>query len=110
MDLNFSLLTMHGKKCISVLIGHFIDYLHYLTIYVQYIAPQEGKIIFGFHGHSRTNTYDGDNPSLHEFGQVCFYSCHAQLIYNTIYYLVVDEKTCTTRNLLNENLPHDVLK
>ena len=34
MDLTFSLLTMHGKKCISVLIDHFIKYLHLLTIYV----------------------------------------------------------------------------
>ena len=79
MDLTFSLLTMHGKKCIYVLIDHFIEYLHYLTIYVQCI-PQEGKIIFGFHGHCRTNIYDGDNPSLHDLGQMWCYSYYAQLI------------------------------
>ena len=55
MDLNFNLLTMDGKKYISVLIDHFIKYLHSLTIYVQCIASQEGKIILGFHGQSRDN-------------------------------------------------------
>ena len=38
------------------------------------------------------------------------YSYYPQLIYNAIYYLIVDEKTCTTSNLLGDNLPHDVLK
>ena len=74
MELTFSLLIMHGKKCIYVLIDHFMKYFHYLTIYVQCIVPQEGKIIFGFHGHYRTNMCDGDNPSSHDPGQVwCYY-------------------------------------
>ena len=110
MDFTFSLLTMHGKKCIFVLIDHFTKYLDSLTIYVQRISPQEGKIIFGFHSHSRTNIYDGDSPSLHGFGQIWCYSCYDQLIYNTIYYFLVDEETCTTSKLLEDNIPHDVPK
>ena len=31
-------------------------------------------------------------------------------MYNAIYYLIVDEQTCTASNLLEDNLPHDVLK
>ena len=110
MEITFNLLTMHAKKCISVLIDHFINYFHLLTIYVQCIDPQEGKLIFGFHGQSRTKICDGDIPSLHDFGKMWCYSCCAQFIYNVIYYLIVDEKTCTTSNLLGDNLPHYVLK
>ena len=110
MDLTFNLLTMHGKKCIFVLICNFTKYLHSLTIYVQCISPQEGKIIFWFHGHSRTNIYDGDSPYLHGFGKMWCYYCYSQLIYSSIYYFLVDEKKCTGSNLLGDNLPHDVLK
>ena len=110
MDLTFILITIHGKNCISVLIDHFIKYFHLLTIYVQCIIPQGGKIIFVFHGNSRTNMYDGDSPYLHDFGKMWCYFFYAQLIYNAIYYLLVDEKTFTTSILLGDNFPHDVLK
>ena len=108
MDLTFSLLTMHGKKCISVLIDHFINYFHLPTIYVQYISPQEGKLIFGFHGHSRTNICDGDNFPWHELGKLWCHYYYSQLIYNAIYSLIVDGQACTTSNLLGDNLPQDV--
>ena len=68
MDLTFSLLTMHGKKYIYVLIYYSIEYLYLLTIYEQCIAPQESKITLGFHGHFRANLYDDDNHSLHDLG------------------------------------------
>ena len=48
MELTFSLLTMHGKKCIFVFIDHFTNNLHSLSNYIQCIAPQEGKFLFGF--------------------------------------------------------------
>ena len=34
MDLTFNLLIMHGKKYISILVDYFIEYVHFLTMYV----------------------------------------------------------------------------
>ena len=110
MDLIISLLSVHGKSCIFVLIDHLTTYLHYLAIYIQCIAPQEGKFIFWLHGLSKTNIRVGDNHFLYGFWKVLCYCLYAKLIHNSIYYLLVDEMTCTTSKLLGDNLPHDVLK
>lgn len=109
MDLIFFLLTMHGKNGMFILIFHLKKCFHSLAIYVQCIVPQADKFLFFLHGLSKTNINDGGSPSLDGFGHVLCYSCYSQLIYNTIYYLLVDEKTCTTRKL-EDNFPHDVLK
>ena len=106
----FSLLKMHGKNGMFVLIVHLTKYFHSLAIYVQCIAPQEGKFLFLLHGLSKTNISDEGSPSFDGFGHVLCYSCYAQLIYNSIYYFLVDEKTCITIKLMEDNLPHYVLK
>ena len=110
MELTFSSLTVHGKKYIYVLIDYSIGYLYLLTIYEQCITPQESKFIFGFHGHFRANHCNDDNPYLHDFGKVFCCFDYVQLIYiAAYYYLIVDEKTCTAGNSLENSLPHDFL-
>lgn len=76
LDLTFNLLLMYGKKYIYVLIDYSIEYFYLFTIYEKCIAPQESKIIYGFHGHFRAKFCNDDNPSLHEFGKVLyFFNC-----------------------------------
>ena len=72
MDLTFSSHMMHGKKYIYMLVDYSIEYLYFLTICKQCIAPHERKIIYGFHGHFRAKSCNIDNPSLHEFGQLLY--------------------------------------
>ena len=110
MDHTFSLLTMHGNKYIYVLVDYSIEYLYLLTIYEQCISPQESKSIFGFHDHFRANLCNASSPYIHEFGQVYYYFDYVQLIYITTYYPMLEEKTCTVCNLLENHLPHDILK
>ena len=90
MDLTFSLHMMHGKKCIYVLVDYSIEYLYFLTICKQCIAPHKSKIIYGFHGHFRDKSCDVDDPSLHDFGQVLYCFDCAHLVYTLAYYFIVD--------------------
>ena len=80
MDLITSFPTVHGKSCVFVIIYHLTKYFHSLAIYIQCIAPQEGKFLFGLHGLSKTKIYDGYSHFLYGFGQVlCYYlCCHSQ--------------------------------
>ena len=110
MDLIIRLLLVHGKNCVFSLIDYLTQYLHSLTIFIQCIAPQEGKPLFGLHGHFWTSIYDGDSHFLYGFGQVLYYFLYTQLIYNSIYYSLVNVMKCATSNLLGDNLPHHVLK
>ena len=109
MDLNFSSHMMHGKKYIYVLVDYSIEYLYFLTICKQCIAPQESNIIFGFHGHFRAKFCNIDNPSLHEFGKLLYCFDCAQLVYIVAYYFIVDELKCITANSLEDNLPLNAL-
>ena len=110
MDLTFSLLTMHGKKYISVLVDYSIEYLYFLTIYEQCIAPQKSKSIFGFQGHFRANVCNDSSPSIHDFGQVYCYFIYVQLIDIDAYFPMLGEKTYTSCNFLQDHLPYDILK
>lgn len=74
----------HGKSCVFVLIDHLKKYLHSLSIYIQCIAPQEGKLIFELHGASKTNISDGDSHFLYGFGQVLCYYLYSYLIHKAI--------------------------
>ena len=56
----------HGRVLLSM------EYLYFLTICKQCIAPYESKIIHGFQGHFRETSCDVDDPYLHEFGQVSY--------------------------------------
>ena len=71
---------MYGRECISVLVDYSIEYLYFLTMFEQCIAPQKSKSIFGFHGHFRANVYDDSSPSIHDFGQEYCYFIYVQMI------------------------------
>ena len=109
MDLTFISHMMHGKKYIYVFVGYSIEYFYFLTICKQCIAPQESKIIYGFHGHFRAKFCDDDNPSLHDFGQLLYLFDCTQMVYIFAYYSIVDELTCIATNYLKKNLPLDAL-
>ena len=79
MDLTFISQMMHGKEEIDVLVDYSIEYLYFLTMFAQCIAPQKRKSIFGFHGHFRANVYDDSSPSIHGIGQVYCYICTANI-------------------------------
>ena len=61
-DLTFIQITMYGREFISILVDYYIEYLYFLTMFEQCIAPQESKSICGFHGHFRANVYDDSSP------------------------------------------------
>ena len=77
MGLVIILLLVYGKTYVFSFIDHLAQYLHSLTIFIQCIAPQEGKPLFGLHGHFGTNIYDGDSHFLYGFGQVLYYFLYA---------------------------------
>ena len=70
MDPIIILLSLHGKNYVFAFIDCPTQYLHALTIYLQCIAPQRGKLFFGLHAPFLANYYDGDIHLLYEFGQV----------------------------------------
>ena len=108
------LLSCYSQYMVRIIFFAFIDYLtqylHSLTISIQCIAPQEGKPLFGLHGQFSANIYDEDSHTLYGFGQVLYYFLYSQLIYKSIYILLVDVMTYTTSSLLRNNLPCYFLK
>ena len=110
MDLCIILLLVHGKNFVFSFIDYLTQYLHSLTISMKCISPQEGKPLFGLHGHFWDNIYDGDSHLLYDFGQVLSYFMYAQLIYKAIYYSLVDVMTYTTSNLFRRSFPCYFLK
>ena len=72
------LLPVYGKKYVFTLAD-----LYTLTIILQCMALQEGKLIRLLHGQNWANLYDGDNHPLHGLGQV-FYFMYDQLICSVI--------------------------
>ena len=111
MDLCIILLPVHGKKFVFAFIGHLTQYFHTLTISIQCIAPQEGKLLFELHGQFWAKLYDGDNHILCGLGKVFHYSSmYAQLIHQANYYSLVDVMTYTTSHLSRNNLPYYFLK
>ena len=99
-----------GEKFFFAIIDCLIQYLHALTISMQCIAPQEGKLFIWLHGQFWANLYDGDSHLLHDLGQVCCAYMYDQLLYLTSYYSLVDLMTYITIHVLKNNLPYYFLK
>ena len=79
MDPIIILLLLHGKD----LVVAFSD-LHTLTISMQCITPQEGKLFIELHDQQWARMYDGDNHLLYVHGQVLYYFMYVNLMYTTI--------------------------
>ena len=103
-------LSLHGKNFFFEFIDFPTQYFHALTISLQWISPQKGKLFFRLHGTFLANYYDGDSHIFYEFRQVFCYFLYAQLIHPTIYYLLVDVVTYRTSHLSRNNLPRYCLK
>ena len=93
-----------------MLIDYPIEYLYFFTILDQCIVPQGSKSILGFHGHFWANVCNDGSPFLLGYGQVYFYFLYVQLLGIDAYFPMLEEKICTTCNLLQKHLPHDILK
>ena len=70
MDPIIILLSIHGENIDFSFIDFLKHYLHTLTISIQCIAPQEGKLFIELHGQHWAKLYDGDNHILYGLGQL----------------------------------------
>ena len=104
MDPYIILLPVYGKKYFFTLAD-----LYTLTIILQCMALQEGKLIRLLHGKNWANLYDGDNHILYGLGKV-FSFMYDQLIYSAICYSSVAIMTYITIHVTQNNLPCDFLK
>ena len=93
------LLPVYGNKYVLTLAD-----LYTLTIILQCMALQEGKIIKLLHGQNWANLYDGDKHLLYGLGQV-FYFIYDQLIYSAIFYLSVAIMKYIAIHVTQNNLP-----
>ena len=105
MDPCISLLPVHGENFFFAFIDCLTQYLHTLTIYMQCIAPQEGKLFIELHGQHWAKLYDGDNHILYGLGKVFYYFMYAHLMYPAICYLSVDVMTYIIIHVSKNNLP-----
>ena len=87
MDPYIILLLAHGKNFTLTYMDYLTQYLCVLTIPIQCIAPQEGKLLFGLHGHILAKYCDGDNHLLCSLGKMFHYSfMYDHLVHQSIYY------------------------
>ena len=77
------LLSTHGKKFFFASTNYLTQYLDTLTIHIQCIIPQEGKLFIELHGQHWAKLYDGDNHPLYGLGKV-FSFMYVQLMYLAI--------------------------
>lgn len=110
MDLVTILLPSHVKNFVFALIDCSSLYLYTLTMSLQCISLQRGKLSFGLHGPSLASYYDGDSHLMYDPRQV--YGCFlcAQLTYSSIYYLLVGVMAYTASHMLRDHLPYPFLK
>ena len=65
-----TLLSTHGEDVVFASIDYITQHLHFLTIVIQCIAPQEGKFIVEPHEHDFSSYYDGDKHPFFNHGKV----------------------------------------
>ena len=75
-DIFTNLSTTYGKDYVLMLIDQLKMYVHYFTIQLQHIAPQESKPLCGFHGPFGTTFSDEDDHFMEDFGQDLFFLDH----------------------------------
>ena len=95
-----------GEKFVFAFIDCLIQYLHTLTISMQCIAPQEGKLFIWLHGQFWAKLYDGDNHLLCGLGQELYHFMYVQLMYYSLVYVI----TYIINHVLRNNLPCNFLK
>ena len=103
------LLSTHGKNIIFASMDYLTKYLDSLTIHIQCIAPQKGKLFIELHGQHWARWYDGDNHILYGLRQVLNFM-YDQLMYLAICYLSVDVMTYIIIHVTKNNLPCNFLK
>ena len=110
MDIFTILLPSHGKNFVVALIDCSPLNLYTLTMSLQCIALQRGKVLFRLHGLFLASYYDGEKHLMYDPGQV--YGCflYAQLTYSAIYYFLVGVMTYKGRHLSRDNFPYHFLK
>ena len=70
MDPCIILLPVHGGNFVFSFIDFPTQYLHDITIYLQCISPQKGKLFIELHGQDRAKLCDGDSHILYGLGKV----------------------------------------
>ena len=105
-----TLLLAHGENFVFESIDYVTQYFHLLTIVIQCISPQEGKLFIELHDQQWARMYDGDNHLLYSHGKVLYYFMYVHLMYRTIYYSLVDDMIHSTNHLSKHHLPYYFLK
>ena len=80
-----------------------------VTIHIQCIAPQEGRLFIELHGQHWAKLYDGDSHILYGLGKV-FPFMYVQLMYPTLCSSLVDVITYIINHVSRNNLPFNFLK
>ena len=73
MDPYIIFLLVHGKNFFFAFIDYLTQYLHTLTISIQCIVSQEGKLFIELHGQHWAKLYDGDSHLLYGLGKVFYF-------------------------------------
>ena len=95
------LLLAYGKNFVST----FIDF-HTLTVTLQCIASQEGKLVTLLHDHYWANLYDGGSHLLCGLGKMFYHHMYVQLMHSNMYHM----ETCMINHVKRNIFPCTFLK
>ena len=95
---------VYNIDCVLMLIYQLKMYVHSFTMHLQHIAPQESKLICGFHSPFGTTFNDGNDHYMEDFGKNMFCLAPIQLTPNVLHYFQDFEKLMAARKWLDDNL------
>ena len=82
-----SLPKVNGKDCVFVHNDPLIEYLYFLSIHLQFIAPKGGTLFYIILGPFGSISSDEDIHSQGDFGEMIYYLGCAQLTPHIIHLL-----------------------